>query len=68
MCITEETLNHLLPGSIIDSLNKYGDTTLHILLTNRAIVTLHATDDGILEIDILGPDAPHRGDQFAWGE
>lgn len=64
MDITEETLNHLLKDTTIVQIALYGDRQMHIFLDFKTILTIRATDDGVLDVDILGPDAPRRGDRF----
>lgn len=56
--VTEETLNHLLVDSKIQSFAIYPPSGLHIFLDSGAILTMCARDDGELDIDILGPHDP----------
>lgn len=61
MCITEESLNHLLAGLCLNTLQpikQYGANRIQIWFENGAFLSIWANDD--LNIDLLGPEPPEH--------
>jgi hypothetical protein len=59
MCMTEETLDHLLGNATVLQFAKYPPNGLHIFFEGGAILTVYA-NEGSLDIDVMGPNVPER--------